>query len=439
MRRYAASSVILGNQNDGMIADQSSTPSKNRRLTRALPGKRCRLAVVSTHPIQYYSPIFRALAESAEIDLRVFYTWSQAATNGIFDPGFGKQVDWDIPLLDGYAFQFVQNIASRPGLEHFRGLHTPSLAREIEAWGADALLVYTWNSLAHLNALRHFKGRLPVLFRGDSTLIDRRPWWLKISRWVCLRWVYSHVDVAIAVGTHNRQYFRWCGLSADRIAIAPHSVDTVRFGADAARHDARASQWRQELGIDSGAIVMVYAGKFQPKKNPHLLLDAFAALAGSAHLVFVGNGELENELRAKALRIRCDRVHFLPFQNQTLMPAVYRMGDVFVLPSQGPEETWGLAINEAMASGRPVIASTKVGGACDLIKEEETGWVFESGNREALQNILRRAIALGRDRLHDMGNLAQAASAQWSTEYSARCIAEAVLQCVAKSGIDCAE
>jgi glycosyltransferase involved in cell wall biosynthesis len=184
---------------------------------------------------------------------------------------------------------------------------------------------------------------------------------------------------------------------------------------------------------------MVYAGKFQPKKNPHLLLDAFAALAGSAHLVFVGNGELENELRAKALRIRCDRVHFLPFQNQTLMPAVYRMGDVFVLPSQGPEETWGLAINEAMASGRPVIASTKVGGACDLIKEEETGWVFESGNREALQNILRRAIALGRDRLHDMGNLAQAASAQWSTEYSARCIAEAVLQCVAKSGIDCAE
>jgi len=414
-------------------------PVGNPPLTHALPRRRCRLAVVSTHPIQYYSPIFRALAGSAEIDLRVFYTWSQAAKNGIFDPGFGKQVDWDIPLLEGYAFQFVQNVAARPGLAHFGGLHTPTLAREIVAWGADALLVYTWNSRAHLNALRRFKGRLPVLFRGDSTLIDRQPWWRKILRWVCLRWVYSHVDVAIAVGTHNRQYFRWCGLSADRIAIAPHSVDTVRFGADAARHETRAAEWRQELGIGSGAIVILYAGKFQAKKNPHLLLDAFSGLSGHAHLVLVGNGELENELRCKALEMRCDRVHFLPFQNQTLMPAVYRLGDIFVLPSHGPEETWGLAINEAMASGRPAIASTKVGGACDLIKEDETGWIFESGNRQALENILRRAIDLGRDRLRTMGNLAQAGSVQWSTEYSARCIGEAVLHCVAESGTDYAQ
>src|ERR1700675_1218524 len=155
-----------------------------------------KLAIVCTHPIQYYAPVFRALAMSRQIDLRVFYTWSQAATDSMFDSGFGSEVKWDIPLLDGYSYQFVRNVAKHPGLDHFGGLNTPTLAREIEAWEPDALLVYTWNSQAHLRVLRYFKGRLPILFRGDSTLLDHRPWWRALLRRLFLTWVYSHVDVA---------------------------------------------------------------------------------------------------------------------------------------------------------------------------------------------------------------------------------------------------
>jgi glycosyltransferase involved in cell wall biosynthesis len=384
-----------------------------------------KLAIVCTHPIQYYAPVFRALAQSGQINLRVFYTWSQAATDSVFDAGFGAEVKWDIPLLEGYAYHFVHNVAKHPGPDHFGGLNTPTLGREIEAWQPDAVLIYTWNSHAHLQALRYFKGRLPVLFRGDSTLLDPRPWWRTLLRRVFLTWVYSHVDVAIAVGTNNRHYFEWCGLPLRRIALAPHSVDTVRFGGDCAQHENLAAQWRQELGISPEAIVILFAGKLQHKKNPHLLLHAFNTLGDDAHLVFVGNGELEGELKARAGAHA--RVHFMPFQNQSVMPAVYRLGDVFVLPSQGPEETWGLALNEAMASGRPVIASSKVGGARDLVHEGENGWVFESGDRSALENLLRRTVACGRPGLHALGRAAQAGSVHWSTEESARRIGEAVL------------
>jgi glycosyltransferase involved in cell wall biosynthesis len=386
-----------------------------------------KLAIVSTHPIQYYSPVFRALAESDRIDLRVFYTWSQAATDTVFDSGFGTEVKWDIPLLDGYHSQFVPNVAKRPGPDHFGGLNTPTLVQEIEAWRPDAVLIYTWNSHSHLQALRHFKGRLPVLFRGDSTLIDRRVWWRALMRRVFLTWVYSHVDVAIAVGTNNRDYFAWCGLPLQRIALAPHSIDTVRFGADPAKQENIAAQWRRDLGIGPETIVILFAGKLQPKKNPCLLLDAFCDLKDGSHLVFVGNGELERELKRKAETL--GNVHFMPFQNQSVMPAVYRLGDVFVLPSQGPEETWGLALNEAMAAGRAVIASTKVGGACDLIHSGEDGWIFESGDRKALTAILRLAVNCGRSVLHAMGRVAQAGSVHWSTEESARRIADAVLTC----------
>jgi len=386
-----------------------------------------KLAIVATHPIQYYAPVFRALAASPVIDLRVFYTWSQAAS-GTFDPGFGTDVRWDIPLLDGYPYQFVRNVAKSPGTHHFSGLNTPTLVREIEAWHPDAVLIYTWNSRAHLQALRHFKGRVSVLFRGDSTLIDERGWWRGLLRRTFLTWVYSHVDVAIAVGTHNRNYFAWCGLPTERIATAPHSIDTVRFASDGAMHERRATLWRQELGIDPEAVVVLFAGKLQHKKNPLLLLDAFLGLHDESHLVFVGNGELERELGLRGQGLR--NVHVMPFQNQSLMPAVYRLGDIFVLPSRGPEETWGLAVNEAMASGRPVIASSKVGGACDLIQAGKNGWIFESGDREGLERLLRQAAAGGREFLRAMGATAQARSVYWSSEESARLIGEAVLACL---------
>jgi glycosyltransferase involved in cell wall biosynthesis len=393
------------------------------KIPNAMPQRK--LAIICTHPIQYYAPVFRALARSNQIDLRVFYTYSQAAGETLFDSGFGAAVKWDVPLLEGYAHQFVRNVAKRPGLDHFGGLNTPTLAREIEDWAPDAVLIYTWNSRAHLQALRHFKGRLPVLFRGDSTLIDHRVWWRALSRRIFLTWVYSHVDVAIAVGSNNRDYFAWCGLPLQRIALAAHSVDTVRFAAGSADHDKLAAQWRRELGIGPGATVILFAGKLQPKKNPRLLLDAFKSLKDGSHLVFVGNGELESEIKTAAATI--ENVHFMSFKNQSVMPAVYRLGDVFVLPSKGPGETWGLALNEAMASGRAAIASTKVGGARDLIHSGENGWVFESGDRKALEDVLRTATSGGRERLHAMGRAGQALCVHWSAEESARRIGEAVL------------
>jgi glycosyltransferase involved in cell wall biosynthesis len=384
-----------------------------------------KLAIVCTHPIQYYAPVFRAIAQSGRLDLKVFYTWSQAHTEGIYDSGFGTAVSWDVPLLDGYDYQFVLNVAKRPGLHHFHGLDTPTLSREIESWGADAILVYTWNSKSHLQALRYFKGRLPVLFRGDSTLLDHRSWWRATMRRAFLTWVYSHVDVAIAVGSNNRDYFAWCGLPHRRIALAPHSIDTRRFAANAEAHETLAAQWRRELGIDPDDIVILFAGKFQAKKNPVLLLDAFKALGAGCYLVFVGNGELEAELRHRASTI--PNVRFMPFKNQSVMPAVYRLGDMFVLPSQGPEETWGLALNEALASGRIVVGSSKVGGARDLIQPEGNGWIFESGDRQGLERILVMAAARGRTQLQAMGSLAQLQSVRWSSEESARRIADAVL------------
>jgi glycosyltransferase involved in cell wall biosynthesis len=389
---------------------------------------RAKLAIVSTHPIQYYAPVFRELAKSKLLAPRVFFTWSQTAAGPVFDPGFGTRFSWNVPLLQGYDHEFVRNVAARPGSDHFFGIHNPDLNRAIVEWGADAVLVYGWSLRSHLAALRYFKGKLPVLFRGDSTLLDPQRSWRRRIRQLYLRWVYSHVDLAIAVGQNNHDYYNWSGLSEQRIAFAPHSVDTNRFGDASGEHAQLSRRWRDELAIPLDAVAFVFAAKLVPKKDPFLLLESFVKLQSSAHLIFFGAGELDTALRDRARGHT--NIHFLPFQNQKTMPAVYRVGDVYVLPSCGPGETWGLAMNESMASARPVIASSRVGGARDLVQDGVTGWVFESRNPDDMSRVLRTALSCGRDGLRRMGDNAQQLSALWSTEAAAQAIENATVRAI---------
>lgn len=373
-----------------------------------------KLAIIVTHPIQYYSPLFRKIAESGRIELKVFYTWSQAQGKK-YDPGFGKEVDWDIPLLEGYNYTFVKNISKNPGSNHFYGIDNPTLIKEIEDWKADAVLVIGWNFQSHLKAMRYFKEKIPVYFRGDSTLLDETPGIRKYLRRMFLRWVYSYVDYAFYVGTRNKEYFLAHGLKEKQLIFAPHAIDNERFYDKDGSYKQKALEWRRSLRIDDDDFVFLFAGKLEPKKNPMLLLNAFLELNNpKAHLIFVGNGILENVLKTISghselvsesnyhTEVKLEKlkqvhpynnnnnstIHFLDFQNQSVMPTVYRLGNVFVLPSQGPGETWGLAVNEAMACGLPVIVSDKVGCAVDLVENGKNGYIFKSEDINDLKKVM---------------------------------------------------
>ena len=383
---------------------------------------RLRLAVVATHPIQYYAPLFRRLAERRVVDVRVFYEWEGSASTATHDPDFGQAIQWDVPLLDGYSHEFVPNRAADPGTHHFSGLDNPDLVPRVLAFRPDAVLVFGWNFKSHMRLLRALHGRVPILFRGDSTLLDERPGPRRLARRLWLRQVYRHIDLALYVGQHNRDYFRAHGLSDERLAWAPHAVDGARFADPAAETEALA--WRRTLGIPDGAPTFVFAGKLEPKKAPDVLLDAFLNLdQPDAHLVIVGSGPLETVLRARAQGHAA--VHFVGFQNQSRMPAAYRLGDALVLPSRS--ETWGLAVNEAFESSRAAVVSDRVGCAPDLVRQGETGAVVPAGDVSALAEALR-LVAADRDRA--MGQAARRLIAAWSMERLAETVEGAVARTV---------
>ena len=132
------------------------------------------------------------------------------------------------------------------------------------------------------------------------------------------------------------------------------------------------------------------------------------------HLLFVGNGELEKNLKEQAMDNGqpAIKIHFLDFQNQTQIPAIYQACDIFCLPSNS--ETWGLAINEAMASGKAILASDKVGCAIDLVNTK-TGSIFKHGD---LMDLTQKLIALTQDKseLERMGENSLKYIQYWSFE-----------------------
>jgi glycosyltransferase involved in cell wall biosynthesis len=367
-----------------------------------------RLAIITTHPIQYYAPVFKLLNEAQQVKVKVFYTWGEKAVEK-FDPGFGKNIDWDIPLLQGYDYEWVKNTSTDPGSHHLKGIINPELIALINTWQPDALLVFGWAYHSHLKAIRHFKTVLPVYFRGDSTLLDIQKGFKALLRSVFLKWVYRHIDHAIYVGTNNKAYFKKYGLKDEQLSFAPHAVDNDRFTTD--RID-EALKLRQKLGIPTGDVLILFAGKLEQKKSPLLLLDAFLALSKpNIHLLFVGNGIMEMPIKTKSSDHK--NIHFIDFQNQSFMPVVYQACDLFCLPSKGPGETWGLAVNEAMAAGKPVLVSDKVGCAIDLVIPGFTGDIFESENLSDITEKLR-LLTNDKSQLKILGTNAKNKIAEWS-------------------------
>ncbi len=349
-----------------------------------------KLAIVTTHPIQYNAPMFKLLAERGQIETKVFYTWGESAVNK-YDPGFGKFIEWDIPLLSGYSFCFVKNIAKVPGSNSFNGIDNPTLIDEIVTWRADAVMFYGWSFKSHLKAIKYFHNRIPVLFRGDSTTLNEKKGLKKIARTLFLKWVYGYVDYALYVGVHNKSYFKRHGLNDSQLVLAHHAVENERFAHPDNEYNEAAKVWRRELGIKDQELSILFAGKFEDVKNPALLVNLAKKMAGlPVKFILVGNGHLEDELKTSSKN--CSNILFLDFQNQLKMPLVYRLGDLFILPSKS--ETWGLSVNEAMACSKGIVLSDRCGCAADLVTNDQNGYIF---NIEQTDDL----VIWMKDLLHD--------------------------------------
>jgi glycosyltransferase involved in cell wall biosynthesis len=349
-----------------------------------------KLAIVTSHPIQYNAPFFRLLAKQNSVDLKVFYTWGIESVSSKFDPDFGRVIEWDIPLLEGYDYHFTRNVARNPGSEHFKGIITPDLIGEIQSFNPDIIWVWGWSFHSHIQVMQSFKGKIPIWFRGDSILGENNLGLKTLFRKIVLQWVYKHVEKAFSVGENNKSYYLTFGLKETQIIETYHAIDNERFAQITSNDELILQSLKEQLEIERNDYVILYAGKIEPRKNPGFLSSLAQSINNEKiKLIIVGNGPLESELKSQIAHLK--HIKFLDFQNQSQMPIIYRLANLYILPSLN--ETWGLGMNEALACGVPVAASMHCGGAIDLINEDN-GFIFnpEGGIDGFLQKLFEFRI-----------------------------------------------
>lgn len=364
--------------------------------------QKIRLAIFTTHPIQYQAPWFRALAQSQLLEPTVFFAYRpNAVEQGI---GFGVPLQWDVPLLDGYLWR---ELPGKSWLFVRRAFFRHPYARlfsTLKRTRPDVALVLGWNEVSLIQALICCKIlRIPLIIRGESNALRKRPWYVRQLH----RWLFSLCDAFLAIGQANQQLFLDNDVRPERIFMARYFVENTRFFEQSQCLTQSRSRLREKFGVPEKCCCFCFVGKLQPKKRvlDFLIALRMSAVAGAhVHGLIVGTGEQLDEARRYSSLYSLP-VHYAGFLNQTEIAEAYMACDVLVLPSDYGE-TWGLVVNEAMACGRPALVSDRVGCGPDLIVESETGSIFPFGKTEILS---QRMIewSLNPEMVRRMGSVAQ--------------------------------
>ena len=389
-----------------------------------------RVAFVTSHPIQYQVPVFRELAQREDIEFIVLFAMvPDAAAQGA---GFGVAFEWDIPLLEGYQYRILKNVSKFPGVTHFSGCDTPEIRSVLRELEIDVVVVNGWVVKTCLQTLWACKRLgIPCVVRGEANNLRKRPLWKRILQ----RQLVRRYDAVLPIGIANREFYRSHGVPEAKMFDAPYCVENQRFARAAADAEPRRAEFRSRWGIPEDAVCYLYCGKFEQKKHPVELVEAFlhavrtlrhtAGDSQPIHLLMVGDGALRDHCETLASRLSpLATISFTGFLNQTQIVEAYVAADVLVLPSD-TGETWGLVVNEAMACGLPAIVSDQVGCAEDLVEDDITGWTFEFGNWDQLTKQIVRLSSQGQ-KLSVMADACCWLVGEYSPESAASGIAEAV-------------
>jgi glycosyltransferase involved in cell wall biosynthesis len=365
-----------------------------------------RVAYLLSHPIQYQSPLLRRLAQHPGLELTVFYT-SDFSLRSYRDEGFGRPVEWDVPLLGGYRHEVLPRLLDSDRISFFRPLNRGIYA-SLKRGSFDVLWIHGYATLNSWIAMAAAKVRgIPVLLRTDSTLIDhpRGPAKLALKR-VFLQILRRFVFGVLSVGQRNTEYWRHHLGREIPVFPIPYAVDNDFFQQQSQSAASTREELRQELQLERGRPVILFASKLLARKRCIDLVDAFLHLLADSgrelsqdpgdlpkpYLLIIGAGEergrIESRIRAAGME---DDIRMLGFRNQSELPRYYDLCDVFVLPSV--HEPWGLVINEVMNAGRAVIVSDEVGCQPDLVVDGENGCVFPARDIPALAAAMARVLA----------------------------------------------
>ena len=351
----------------------------------------CRLAVVASHPIQYFTPLYRRLARQPGIELDVFFRRDYGVRER-FDKQFNQTVTWDTDLLSGYNHRFLWSVSHiRDTFNPLHAINPGAFTRLLDGYDAVWVNGYLYPSnwlTAAAAALRNTR----FLVRSELRLMNRGRRWFDPLRESMIRSWIRHADSLLYIGEANREAYLHYGAREPQLHFVPYAADVEALQQARERVARNRSESRRAWGLPTDRVIVLFVGKLFEKKQPAAMLHLASRpeLASKVHIVIAGSGLQESQLQGEARRLGLSNITWLGFVNQSRLPELYAMGDIYVIPSLW--ETWRFVLSEAMAAGAAPVASADVSATRDLIRDGETGYTFAPRDWDALTRHVARLV-----------------------------------------------
>ena len=377
-----------------------------------------KLSYFLSHPIQYISPLLQELAKVVELEV---YYYSDVSIKGGIDKGFGKSIQWDIPLLEGYKSIFLKNYSTSKSMNcRFGDALNFGVWNVLRKSKSKTVLVNSWTYGSDLMII--FTAWLfgkKVWLRAENPLnqeLLKKGWKQKLKHFILKYLIFKFfINKFLYIGSENKKFYIYSGVSESDLIYTPYSVDNQKFLNEFNNLKPQIQKLKEEFNIPFTNKVILYSGKFIEKKRPFDLLKAFELLKNNkVTLIFLGDGPLRNEMEHYIHSNGINNVILTGFINQSEISKYYSIADVFVMCS-GVGETWGLSINEAMNFELPIVVSRTTGSSIDLVKQGLNGFVFNEGDFQSLSYFLNEMLFENFD-LKNAGQISSTIIREYSIE-----------------------
>jgi glycosyltransferase involved in cell wall biosynthesis len=356
-----------------------------------------RLAIVVSHPIQHFSPWHREVAKMPDIDLRVFFCCDWGTEN-YFDYEFQSEFKWDIPLLEGYEYEFLP-IRRRPVRLNYGQVNNPAVGKALDGFDPDVVKIFGYSYRTNWHVATWTKRhRKPLLLYSDSDVRRELPGWKRLAKEGIVRRFYNSVDAALFVGDNNRDYHRHYGLPQERHFVGCLPIDQVQLRRAVPNRELTRRRIREEHGIPQDAFTVMFCGKYSPRKRPlDLVIASQTASKKGIPLwaLLVGEGSERQKIEDYCRNNNLTNVTLTGFANQSKVPEYYAASDVLAVTSD--DDPHPLVVSEAGTFGLPTIVSDRIGciGVNDTARPGANAAVYPCGDHERLSQTME---TLWRDR-----------------------------------------
>lgn len=339
-----------------------------------------KIAIIISHPIQHFCPLFVNLSKSNEWKIKVFFA-SATGAQPYVDPSFKKEIQWSDLNLDLFEHEFLND---KKVLPISSALDAENIAGRLTDYNPDAILIFGYTQRFQRRAYNWArKNNKKLFYFGDSELRHHRPFYTRIAKKLFVKKYFKDINAFLTIGDANEAYYRYYKVPDYKLCRSAYPIDVNVFEQAYQNKKILNDELRKKFFISENDFVISVVGKLVPWKRQVDIIRAVALLEkdyNNIRLLILGTGEMEEAWKSEAEKIQNNKIIFTEFVNPVELPKYYAATDIYVHPAE--IEPHSVAISEAIYMGCPILISDKCGsyGPNDDVQNGYNGLVYKCGD-----------------------------------------------------------